>query len=82
MKILELTVESTGPGECSINGVNAADGRAGAVFDEKIFLKSLSPMYQWFVLCEARKLTARMASAYDDGRLARGETLLEPQAKK
>lgn len=77
MKIVELVVELTGSKNCLINGVDSFEPRAQHVFEEKIFLKSLSPDQQWHLLCDVRKLLSKMESAYNEGRAARGELPVE-----
>ena len=57
-----------------LNGRNVLDESSTHTFglDEKLFRK-LDPEQQWALLCELRKLGSRLAHAYDDGRIERGE---------
>jgi len=74
MKLFEFNVELTSSKEVLLNGRNVLDESATHTFglDEKLFRK-LDAQQQWALLCEIRKLGSRLAHAYDDGRVERGE---------
>lgn len=74
MKIISFVAELQGNREVTLNGRNILDESVthGFDLDEKIFQK-LDGRQQWVLLCEMRKLTSRLAHAYDDACVARGE---------
>lgn len=76
--VLELTVELHGNKEVSINGRPSNSG--GGVLEEKLFSR-LDPLQQWHVLCELKKLMAKVNFLYTKGRVLRGE-ITEGDAKR
>ena len=64
MIIADLRVELHGNKEVTINGVNVQASGCQHIIEEKIFCKQLTPDQQWLVLCEARKLLAKMEDIY------------------
>jgi len=64
MIIADLRVELHGNKEVTINGMNVQANQCLHVMEEQIFRKQLTLDQQWLVLCEARKLLAKMEDAY------------------
>ena len=81
MRIADFTLELHGSSEVTLNGVNVlTEGKTLHMLEEAVFLKQLTPQQQWAILCEMRKMLARMESAYNKGRVLRGE-ITEGDAK-
>lgn len=74
MKLLNLQIELQSNKEVTVNGRPLNYLRNHDIeLEEKVIEKNVSLEQQWIVLCEMRKLEARLESAYRKSRIRAGE---------
>lgn len=77
MKLIEFNVELQGSHDVTVNGVAWSNCENAARVDEKLIFKQVDPRIQWFILCELKKLSAKLEDTYNKTRTRLGEITAE-----
>ena len=71
MRLIEFMVELHGDRSVTINGRDSSRGEPA--FEERVFFKQLELQQQWEVLCQTKKLLARINETYERSRVLHKE---------
>lgn len=75
MRLLEFNVKLESTRDITINGRRIEYLRDhDIVFDEKVLARTAHPEQVYMLLCEAKKLAAKLARTYEQCRVINGET--------